>query len=521
MSTNAITVLLIEDNPGDARLMREMLTEGIGTPFDLHHTDRLSTGLECLARGGIDVVLLDLSLPDSQGLDTFSKTYSHTPHVPIILLTGLDDEVLADRAVREGAQDYLVKGEVNSSLLRRAIHYAMERKRAEEERKKLEAALQRAQKMEAIGTLAGGVAHDLNNTLGAIVGYPDLLLGQIPEDSPMRRSLVAIRESGERAAAIVQDLLTLARRGVTATQVVNLNTVISEYLKSPEYEKLNEFHPAAHIETNLEGDLLNMMGSPVHLIKTIANLVSNAAEAMPEGGKVILSSENVYLDKPIAGYDRVTEGDYVVLSVSDSGVGISEHEVTRIFEPFYTKKMMGRSGTGLGMAVVWGAVKDHEGYIDVASTEGEGTTFKLYFPVTRKEMEETQGPLPPNRYCGSGEKILVIDDVASQRQIAASLLEELNYDVEAVSSGEEAVDHLRKSPADLLVLDMIMDPGIDGLETYKRIMDDNGTQKAIIASGFSETDRVRQAQRLGAGPYIKKPYTLEKIGSAVRAELDR
>jgi PAS domain S-box-containing protein len=396
-----------------------------------------------------------------------------------------------------------------------------ERKRADQEKKKLEAQLQRAQKMEAIGTLAGGVAHDLNNTLGAIVGYPDLLLNQIPEESPMRRSLCAIKQSGERAAAIVQDLLTLARRGVTATEVVNLNTVISEYLQSPEYEKLMEFHPAVEIEMNLDTDLSNIMGSPVHLTKTVANLVSNAAEAMPEGGGITVSSQAVYLDKPIAGYEMVNEGDYVVLSVSDRGVGISGHDVTRIFEPFYTKKVMGRSGTGLGMAVVWGTVKDHSGYIDVTSSEAEGTTFKLYFPITRKGRDDTNEHMSIDRYSGSGEKILVIDDAESQREIASHLLKELNYDVDVASSGEEAIDRLKQGPADLLVLDMIMDPGIDGLETYKRILRVNEGQKAIIASGFSETDRVKEAQRLGAGAYVKKPYTLEKIGLAVRAELDR
>jgi CheY-like chemotaxis protein len=220
------------------------------------------------------------------------------------------------------------------------------------------------------------------------------------------------------------------------------------------------------------------------------------------------------------GYDEVREGDYVVLAVSDNGVGIADEDLKKIFEPFYTKKIMGRSGTGLGMAVVWGTVKDHNGYIDVESTEGKGSKFALYFPITRKEADKEEST-SIEEYTGDGEKILVVDDVLQQREIASVLLKKLGYSVDVVSSGEEAVEYMKKNSADLLILDMIMDPGIDGLDTYKKILDLHPKQKAIIASGFSETDRVKAAQTLGAGQYVKKPYTLEKIGLAVKAELSR
>ncbi len=397
----------------------------------------------------------------------------------------------------------------------------IERKRAEEEQKKLEAQLQRAQKMEAIGTLAGGVAHDLNNILAGLVSYPELLLLEIPQDSPLRNSILTIQKSGEKAAAIVQDLLTLARGELAVTEVVNLNDIISEYLKSPEHERLKSFHPNVRFKTELERELLNILGYPAHLSKTVMNLVSNATEAMPYGGEIFISTENRYIDSPIRGYDHIEEGDYVILTVSDPGVGISKKDRERIFEPFYTKKVMGRSGTGLGMAVVWGTVKDHKGYIDVKSTEGKGTTFTLYFPVTRKELAKDKSLLSIEEYMGKGESILVVDDVEEQREIASSILSKLGYTVASVSSGEEAVDYLKDNSADLLVLDMIMEPGIDGFDTYKRILEFLPKQKAIIVSGFSETDRVKEAQRLGAGAYVKNPYLLEKIGMAVRDELDR
>ncbi|MFH1488938.1 MAG: response regulator [Pseudomonadota bacterium] len=395
------------------------------------------------------------------------------------------------------------------------------RKKAEKEKKNLEARLQRAQKMEALGTLAGGVAHDLNNILSGIVSYPELLLMDIPEESPLRKPLQTIKKSGERAATIVQDLLTLARRGVSVNEVVNLNRLVSEYLKSPEHRNLMSFHPAVIIETRLDPELLNIQGSAVHLGKTVMNLASNAAEAMKEGGTIAITTENRYVDKPIKGYDEVEEGNYATLIVSDSGSGIAPEDLLRIFEPFYTKKIMGRSGTGLGMAVIWGTVKDHRGYLDVRSVEGEGTRFTLYFPVTRESLGMAQSMVSLEDYRGRGESILIVDDVEEQRQIASEMLEKLGYTVAAVSSGEEAVEYIQKDSAHLIVLDMIMDPGIDGLETYRRIVKLKPGQKAVIASGFSETDRVREVQSLGAGMYIKKPYTIEKIGLAIRKELDR
>ncbi|MHB9097501.1 MAG: response regulator, partial [Syntrophales bacterium] len=207
--------------------------------------------------------------------------------------------------------------------------------------------------------------------------------------------------------------------------------------------------------------------------------------------------------------------------VSDNGSGIAAADLDKIFEPFYTKKAMGRSGTGLGLAVVWGTVKDHNGYVTVQSEDGKGSTFTLYFPATREKMADDLQKMPIARCMGRGESILVVDDIAAQREMAATMLASLDYQVHAVSSGEEAVAYLKIHTVDLMVLDMIMDPGMDGLETYKRALEIDPKQKTIIVSGFSETDRIREAQRLGAGPYVKKPYVLEKIALAIRDELDR
>jgi len=182
---------------------------------------------------------------------------------------------------------------------------------------------------------------------------------------------------------------------------------------------------------------------------------------------------------------------------------------------------MGRSGTGLGMAVVWGTVKDHKGYIYVESIEGQKTVFQLYFPVTRKKIAGAGEEIPIEKYQSRGETVLVIDDVAEQREIAKNLLSRLGYQVTCVAGGEKAVEYLQHNSVDLLLLDMIMDPGIDGLDTYREILKRHPGQRAVIASGFSETRRVKDARKLGAGAYVKKPYALKSLAKAVRAELDR
>jgi PAS domain S-box-containing protein len=395
------------------------------------------------------------------------------------------------------------------------------RKRSEDERKRLEERLIRAEKMEALGTLAGGVAHDLNNVLGVLVGYSELLIEKIPESSPLRRYAENILKSGVRGAAIIQDLLTLARRGVAVSEVVNLNRITADYFKTPEFENLKSCHPYVTFTADLDNDLLNIKGSSVHLGKMLMNLVSNAAEAISERGEVTVRTENKYLDSPIQGYDEMREGDYVVLTVSDNGGGISAKDIGKIFEPFYTKKVMGKSGTGLGLAVVWGTVKDHDGYIDVKSQEQKETVFSLYFPVTRDEIAEERKFLSLEVFMGRGESILVVDDVKEQRELAMLMLTRLGYHVTTVSGGEAAIEYLETNRSDLIVLDMIMDPGMDGLDAYQRILERHPNQKAIIVSGYSETDRVKKAQELGAGAYVRKPYVMEKIGLAIRKQLDQ
>ncbi len=397
----------------------------------------------------------------------------------------------------------------------------VEREKANKEKMNLEISLKRAEKMEAVGILAGSVAHDLNNILGGILNYPELLLLKLPEETPLRKPLLAIKQSGERAAAVVQDLLTLARRGIVAPQVVNLNQIISDFLNSPEFQYLAAEHPGITVETDLQQALFGMYGSAVHLSKMIMNLVGNAVESMPRGGRLKIVAKNVYLDSSEELYEVPEEGEYVSVRISDSGEGIAKSDLEKIFEPFYTSKVMGRSGTGLGLAIVWGTVKDHQGYVDVQSEPGQGTAFTLFFPATRENAVQQEAGRALEEYSGNGQTVLVVDDVALQRDICSSILGNLGYDVASVSSGEAAVEYLQKTPMDLLVLDMIMPGGMDGLETYEKTVAMRPGQKAIVVSGYTQTERVNKVLSLGAGTYIKKPYTIEKLGIAVKEVLKR
>jgi signal transduction histidine kinase len=270
-----------------------------------------------------------------------------------------------------------------------------QRKKAEIEKLELEEKIINLEKMEAVGVLAGGVAHDLNNVLGAVVSYPDLLLMKLPEDSSLRKPIQTMQQSGLKAAAIVQDMLTLARRGVAIKDIVDLRDVLTNYLLSPEYEKLRKYHPDLQVEADFGTDLLNVEGSFLHIGKTVMNLVSNAAEAMPKGGKISISLQNHYIERELSGYDlNIKEGDYVVLIVSDNGMGISDKDIKRIFEPFYTKKEMGRSGTGLGMTVVWGRSKTTAGILMLPAVKRMALVSNSIFPLrVRQFPHKKQGCL--------------------------------------------------------------------------------------------------------------------------------
>lgn len=452
----------------------------------------------------------DYDFMDKESADFFRKNDNHAllAGTPVVFE---EEVVYADDGHREFLESIKTPMYGNDGSLIGILGIA----RDITERKKMETQLQQTSKLEAIGRLAGGVAHDLNNILSGLVSYPELLLIKLPPDSDLRRPIEVIQESGQRASEVVADLLTVARGIASTREISNLNVVINQYLSSPEYEKVNASNYGVTCTINLEPELLNLYCSPIHVMKCLMNLVTNAIEAIREDGCVEITTFNRYVEQPIADNQYIAKGEYVVLRVMDTGTGISDEDLKSIFEPFYTKKKMGRSGTGLGLYIVWNTLQDHQGGILVDSSEN-GTTIELYFPATREKLTPKSESIEIGTLKGGGETILVVDDEQLQREIAGQILTFLGYSVDTVTSGDEAIQYLNDTTVDLVLLDMLMAPGINGRKTYEKIHRNNPNQKVIIVSGYSEDDDVKATVQLGAAGLIKKPYTMKTIGRAVK-----
>ena len=381
------------------------------------------------------------------------------------------------------------------------------------ETKRLQEYAARAQRLETAGRIAGQVAHDFNNLLAPIMAYPDFIRDELPDDHPALEFLNDIETSAAQIADINQQLLTLGRRGHYTQEPLNLNEIVQQVVN-----ELESPPDTLVCETDLEKNLMNIMGGSSQIHRVISNLLNNARDAMQDIGRICIKTENYYIDDTSVKYERIPRGEYVKLAISDTGCGIPDEIIQKIFDPFFTTKKTDRKrGSGLGLSVVDAVIKDHNGYLDLSSKIGKGTTFYLYFPITRETVDEQES----EQIAGGSEAVLIIDDDEIQRNVSLRLLEKLGYKATAVESGEKAVEFLKENPQDLLILDMVMPPGIDGAETYRQVLEINPEQKAIIVSGFSETERVLEAQKLGAGAFIKKPLTNRTIALAVRKELDR
>lgn len=388
------------------------------------------------------------------------------------------------------------------------------------ERHDLEEQLRRAQRMKAIGLMAGGVAHDLNNILSGIVTYPELILLDLNKDSPLRPAIETIRKSGLAAADVVSDLLTVARGAAAARETKDMNGLVSGYLQSPEYLQLKSLYNEVRISLKLHSSPLHLSCSPMHIRKCLMNLVTNGVEAIEGIGEVEIVTAVKELTSEQASAYSLGAGKYVSLIVSDTGPGIDPADLDHIFEPFYTKKVMGRSGTGLGLTVVWNTVSEHNGGVKVKSNK-RGTQIELLFPEAVADNQTVSAEQVDWReFKGQGESILIVDDEPQQREIAARLLTSLEYSVEVVQSGEEAVEYMSQKKADLMLLDMLMEPGMNGRETFEQVIRMHPGQKALIVSGFSESEDVKQALAMGAGGFVHKPYTIAKLGQSVYQELN-
>lgn len=378
------------------------------------------------------------------------------------------------------------------------------------ETKRLRELKSRAERLDTAGQIAGQVAHDFNNLLGPLMAYPEFIRDELPEDHPALEYLENIERSARQISEINQQLLSLGRRGHYNQDTLNLNSIIRETVA----EVSSSLHEI-EIVTELSEELMPIQGGGAQLHRVFLNLILNARDALGDSGRITVRSENYYVDAETITFGRVPAGEYVKVTVEDNGPGISAEDLSRIFDPFFTtKKSDKKRGSGLGLSVVDSVVKDHRGHLDVSAPAGEGASFFLYFPVCRSSFDETESN---EVLVGGVESILVVDDDATQREVSSRLLTKLGYRVTLAASGELACEMIGEAKYDLVILDMLMPPGIDGAETYRRICEITPNQRAIILSGFSESERVREAMNLGVSAFVKKPLSREVIARAVRA----
>ncbi|MFZ2920994.1 MAG: PAS domain S-box protein [Desulfosalsimonadaceae bacterium] len=392
-----------------------------------------------------------------------------------------------------------------------------ERKLAEEQKAKLEAQLQHAQKMEAIGTLAGGIAHDFNNILQGINGYTQLLLLKKPEEDPDCQKLIQIQQAADRAARLIDQLLTFSRKMEGHRCSLSLNHEIRQV-----EQILKQTVPKMiHIDLNLENELRPVYADPIQIEQILLNLGSNAADAMPDGGRLTIETGNATLDKAFCkNHLGADPGEYVMLTVSDTGCGMEPSTVAHIFDPFFTTKGIGK-GTGLGLASVYGIVKSHGGYITCYTEPGQGAVFKIYLPAISQPVDSLEPVLPETLLPGGSETILVVDDELPIREAATEMLSHFGYAVINAENGENALTIYREwsRDIDLVIMDLSM-PGMGGYQCLNGMLLVNPRAKILISSGYATQGNAREAMQHGASGFIGKPYQLSDFITRVRAVLD-
>jgi PAS domain S-box-containing protein len=453
----------------------------------------------------------------AKDLETFDRSY----------FTDTDRNSFEFTGVRRDQKTFLIEAKSNiMDYFGRKAHVLImrdisERIRAEEEKLLLQKKLATASKLNALGMMAGSVAHDLNNILTAIVSYPGFLLMQMNESDRYYKDIKKIQDAGMRAAAVVDDLVSIARGGSAKASTSNLNDIILGHLESIEHsERLLKF-PDVVIQTDLQENLHLIDCSTPHVNKLLLNLIGNALEAVQRNGTVRLTTKNCRLSHRIENkYVTLSPGRYVKFTVADSGPGISPKDVDHIFNPFFTTKRTGRSGTGLGLTIVWNIVREHNGWIEVKNTF-PGAAFEVYLPVTDKQPSHCVQLDRKELTTGHGEMILLVDDEWEQSLVMEQMLGVLGYKTHTVASGEEGVEFVRKQSVDLVLLDMIMGDGLNGRETYEKILRVRPEQKAIIVSGYLDNEEIRKAKTLGISVFLEKPVTLPAIGHAIKQTLRR
>lgn len=516
MVNEALRILLVDDDEDDYLITEDHLLDIEGQSFHLDWTPDYTTALDIISRQEHDVYLIDFRLGKETGLDLLRWAVASGYKTPFILLTGQGDHQVDLEAMEAGAADFLVKGQIDAQLLERSIRYAVERRRAEEARQRLEEELRQSQKMEAIGHMAGGIAHDFNNILTAVLSFAGLAKRQVGEDHPAYGRLAGIEEASLRGAELTRQLLTFARRQVTVPRVFDLNELILNM------DKFLRRLITADIElvTLPLPEPARIKADPAQIEQVLVNLVVNARDAMPEGGTLTIRTTRKKLNK---GFDDAAYGNYVCLIVSDTGVGMVKEVLAHIFEPFYTTKAPGK-GTGLGLATCYGIVKQNDGHISVESKPGEGAEFQVFLPsVTSEETIKLARPWDETVAPVGDELILLVEDEPAVRQSLSEFLLKQGYELVTAVNGEDALQQLNSQEdiqPDLLLTDMVM-PQLGGAPLAKILKEKIPGLKVLFISGYADESIVQPDTFAPHTAYLQKPFTLDTLARELRQLLDK
>jgi len=510
-----LRILHLEDDPLDTALVHAVLeTEGV--TCSMTRVESRADFVAALERGDVELVISDFSLPAFDGLAALEITRARRPDVPFILVSGTLSEALAIESLKSGATDYVLKSRL--SRLVPAVRRAMQEVELCAERKRLEAQFIQAQKMEVIGQLAGGVAHDFNNVLAIILGYSDVIMRSLTPEDPTHQHAEAIRHAAERATALTRQLLVFSRKQTAQFVVLDLNEVVVGMDKM-----LRQLIDESVELTVIPGKQLGRVRADSgYLGQVLMNLVVNGRDAMPAGGKLIVETRNVTLDP---SYTRmhagVAPGEYVMLAVSDTGVGMSEEVKARLFEAFFTTKPKGK-GTGLGLATCHTIVKQSGGHIGVYSELGCGTTFKVYLPRVDQPLEASRTVAPGALPRGT-ETVLLVEDEPAVSRLACRVLEAQGYTVLRAANGEDGLLVAREhkgAPIRLVVTDVIM-PQMGGKVMADWLQSTNPGLKVLFTSGYTD-DALAHHGVLDPGvAFLPKPYTPATLTRKVCELLDQ
>jgi DNA-binding response OmpR family regulator len=526
--------ILVVDDDDLVRSGLAMNVERAG--FEVYSAATIEQAQLLLDQHSADLVLCDLVLGDDNGMDLLRHVQAHKPDTAVVIITGHGTVRNALEALKGGASDYIQKPSdpeevihrirmvLDSIKLRRSL---MEERRHTEERKKiLHDQLNRSERMASLGTLAEGAAHDLREILQPVENTAGEMLKKIEPGHEHVVKLQELDEAMRKASAVIRDLEAIGKSNTLNKTNLQINQVISDYLKSREYHQISYLSPKVKIETVFDPDLPLVLGSSHHLRQLIANLITNALESMIGGGILRIRTASKTLEAAAGRFGSRSPGDYVEIVFADTAPQLSEDDVERVFEPFYVRRRMGRRLlSGLGMTLVYRVVEDHRGFVDLRSGEAIGNIFSVYFPVSR-ESDTAILELRPD-YTGS-ERILLVDDSEPQRTAASAMLRELGYEVSMAENGYAAVELVKarladkpgKRPYDLMVIDLVLGDAFDGVETYKNVLELYPAQRAVLASGFADITRIVEARKLGISRCFQKPYTVETLGKNIRLALD-